>query len=70
MFFELSPSSFPNDKVKITFILSRLSGKARKWGKTNSPSETSSYEHFVKKIISSLFCFCQISGSIEFKAGE
>ena len=53
MFSELSPSSFPNDKEKITFIQSRLSGKARKWAKTSFSSESRvscTYEYFLKAL--------------------
>ena len=49
LFFELNPSSFPDDERKIVFVLSLLSGRACKWKRTRFPSEstiTCTFEEF------------------------
>uniref|UniRef100_A0A3Q2EAZ1 CCHC-type domain-containing protein n=1 Tax=Cyprinodon variegatus TaxID=28743 RepID=A0A3Q2EAZ1_CYPVA len=54
LFFEDSPSSFPDDKKKIAFILSRLSGKALEWAEARFASESSlncSFEEFVQEFM-------------------
>jgi len=52
LFFELNPSSFPDDEKKIVFILSLLSGKACEWKEARFPSEsaiTCTFEEFLNE---------------------